>query len=502
MQRVTGYLVAIMVMATMTAVIHVTHADSSLVIVPLLYLLAVQIIAFSYGSRAAWASFIAFLASTWYFVEPKNQFTIRDPHEFVVVCVFLVTAITIGQLTALFHNRAEEARRREIAATALAESSWIVASELDTKTALASVLRHLTKLAAFKQAAILLRRQGTSDFDVLADCQAAGLLPDEARIAQEAISQVLAGEKPVELAGPNNRTLYLPVTQGGECQAILFVETSDAAELNEGDRQVVKSISNHIAVVLHRDLLVKEQASAQALVETDRLKTALLQMVSHDFRSPLGSIKVSVSSLIDDYDGSPLDREARLELLNTIESETDRLNKLVGNLLDLSRLESGTWRPLREQSSIADLIGTTLDAFSPAQNKRIKVKLDSRCSEIPVDPVQIVQVLKNVVENALKYSSDDSIVEVETGIMDGENSFVVRVLDRGQGLPAGEEDRVFMPFYRGRQYRETSTPGVGMGLAVARGLVEAHGATLTAANREGGGAVFEVVFPNVALKAS
>jgi len=507
-EQVKGYSVAAVSVVITTAIIFYTHiADSSLIIVPLLYLLAVQAVAFGFGSRAAvLASFLAFLASDWFFVEPRYQFTIRDPFEFVALCVFLVTAITIGQLTALFHNRAAEAQRREIAATALAESSWTVASELDARSALTSVLKHLEKIENVKQAAILLR-DSSDAFPVVAASGVAGGAADESRISQAAISHVLAQGTPIGLDGRPHwdkalglPALYLPVILDGRCVAILFVELLEASSLNEADRQVVESIGNHVAVVLQRDKLVKEQANAQALVETDKLKTALLQMVSHDFRSPLSSIKVSVGSLIDDEAGDPLDRETRMELLETIESEADRLNKMVGNILDLSRLETGNWSPRRELSVVADIIGATLDAFTEEQNKRIQVHLDRSANEISIDPVQIVQVLKNLLENALKYSSPEKTIELETAVSN--SSFIIRVLDRGSGLPQGEENRIFDPFYRAPKYRETSTPGVGMGLAIARGLVEAHGATLSARNREGGGAVFEVVFPDILGKVS
>lgn len=506
-QQIFGYIAASAAVAVTTAVIYYAHAaESSLVIVPLLYLVAVQAVALSFGSRAAIAaSFIAFLAFDWFFVEPKYQFTIRDPFEFVALCVFLVTSITIGQLTALFHNRAEEAQRREIAATALAESSWSIASELDTKTALTSILSQLSRISAVKQSAIILQENINSQYSIKVACSAAGQSADESRISPAALTHVLVRGTAIGMDGSHLwdkalglPALYLPVVHEGRCVAILFVELLESARLNEADRQVIESIGHHIAVVLQRERLVEEQASAKALVETDKLKTALLQMVSHDFRSPLASIKVSISSLLDDEHGQPLDKETKLELLDTIEIEADRLNKMVGNILDLSRLESGHWSPRREVSQVADLIGATLDAFNAEQNNRIKVRLDKSTSEISVDPVQIVQVLKNLIENALKYSPAD--VELETAVQD--DKFIIRVLDKGPGLPLGDETKIFDPFYRAPAYRETPTPGVGMGLAIVRGLVEAHGATLSARNRDEGGAVFEVTFPNMAARVS
>lgn len=504
MPRLLRYSMAALSIGITTAVIKLIHADSSIVNVPMLYLLAVQAVAFWFGSGpAVAASFMAFLAFDWFYVEPVNQFTVRDPFEFVALCVFLVTAMTIGQLTALFHSRAEDARRREIAAAALAEASWTVASELDTNTALESVLKHLAKVSTFKQAAILLQNE-SGKLEAQISCVGSSA-PDLSHISSDAVEHVCSHGTSIGWDGSPHwskalgvTAIYIPIILEGNCVAILFVELDDRAMLNETDRQVMESIVNHIAVVLQRDHLVKNEAHAQALVETDKLKTALLQMVSHDFRSPLASIKASVSSLYDDG-AEPVDSETKADLLDAIDSEVDRLNKMVGNILDLSRLESGTWSPRREVTEASDLVGITLDGFSAEQNKRIKVSLEKSPAEVLIDPVQIVQVLKNLLENALKYSSPDTVVELE--LLKSNHDFIIRVLDRGVGLPAGEEDRIFDPFYRAPLHRETSKPGVGMGLAISRGLIEAHGAALSAHNREGGGAVFEIVFPSLLREA-
>ena len=240
------------------------------------------------------------------------------------------------------------------------------------------------------------------------------------------------------------------------------------------------------------EALMHAQAKAQALAETDKLKTALLQMVSHDFRSPLASIKASVGSLLDD-EGEPMDAETQLGLLVAIDQETDRLNRMVGNILDLSKLEAEAWRPRREDVSLSEMVGSTMDSFNKQQNDRIEIYIDSRLGDVWVDSVQFVQVLRNLLENALKYSTDDKVVELRATPIG--SALQIEVLDRGPGLPVGEESDIFEPFYRARAHKESSLPGVGMGLAICRGLVEAHGGRLTAYNREGGGAAFRVFLP-------
>jgi two-component system sensor histidine kinase KdpD len=237
---------------------------------------------------------------------------------------------------------------------------------------------------------------------------------------------------------------------------------------------------------------MKEQSRTQALKEADKLKTALLSMVSHDFRSPLTGIKAAVSALLQE---SPqeLDSAEAKQLLQGIEQEADRINRMVGNILNLSRLEADAWKPELESSSLAEIIGSALASFSADDNKRITVRLPRDLAEVTVDPVQIEQVIKNLVENALKYSDKESLVEIAVSTLDQE--VVLSVLDRGIGVSPEDASRIFDRFYRNPRLKETATPGVGIGLAICKALVEAHGGSLTMTQRVGGGSVFEVKLP-------
>jgi two-component system sensor histidine kinase KdpD len=240
-----------------------------------------------------------------------------------------------------------------------------------------------------------------------------------------------------------------------------------------------------------RDRLARAEMQARALEEADRLKTALLSMVSHDFRSPLASIKASVTGLLQA--GAPWDAETQQELLQGIDQETDRLNRMVGNILSLSRLQADAWRPQCELASLAEVVGAALEPFGREEDSRLDVSLPRDRDDVWLDAVQIAQVIHNLVDNALKYSPSGSRVELR-GFVEGDK-LVLEVLDRGAGIPPGDEERIFEPFYRAPGLRESAVPGVGIGLAVCRGLVEAHGGRLTAANREGGGAALRMSLP-------
>jgi two-component system sensor histidine kinase KdpD len=275
-----------------------------------------------------------------------------------------------------------------------------------------------------------------------------------------------------------------------------FVEPRHTVTVNDPAEWLALVVFLVTAMVISQlTTLVRQRAAvdahAQALAEGDRLKTALLSMVSHDFRSPLAAIKASVTGLLQG--DAPWDASTQRELLIGINEETDRLNRMVGNILALSRLEAGAWRPQREVIAISELLGAALDTFSDDENKRIRVEIQTEAHDVSVDSVQIVQVLHNLLENALKYSEAASVVEL--CVTQREEILQIEVLDQGYGIPFGEEERIFERFYRASRWQESSQPGSGIGLAICRGLVEAHGGQLTARNREGGGAIFTVCLP-------
>jgi two-component system sensor histidine kinase KdpD len=487
--------------SVMTLFIQATHAQASIANVPMLYLLVVIATALFLGRLpAVFASIVSFLCFDWFFVEPRQMLTVQQPAEWLALCTFLLTAIVTGQLTALLTARAEEAQRRRVEMAALSAASWAVASELDRDKALGKVLSKLVELVEPQAAALIIRDE--SDKDVVI---ARSGLPDstfEIGIAGDAIQFVFTSGKPTGLDQSSQRqesatiaaplpSTYLPIVIENQVLGVLYLRLKDDQNMSDIETQVVDSLRNHAAVILQRDRLMKAEARAQALAEADRLKTALLSMVSHDFRSPLTSIKASVSTLLEE--GAPVAPDVQRSLLLGVEQETDRLNRMVGNILDLSRLEAGAWRPRKESVPVAEMIGSALDYFNRDDNNRIQVSLDRSISEVSVDSVQMVQVLKNLLENGLKYSPVDSKVELRTVVEAGALTF--EVLDRGRGLPKDDELKIFEPIFRAPGLKESSVPGVGIGLAICKGLIEANGGKLCASNRQGGGTVFRATLP-------
>jgi K+-sensing histidine kinase KdpD len=260
-----------------------------------------------------------------------------------------------------------------------------------------------------------------------------------------------------------------------------------AARSRRRAQEASLALDSLLEVTRDRERLAREAFEAEALRRADVIKTALLRAVSHDLRTPLMAISTSAGALarrdlaIDDAD--------RAELLATILSASDRLDHLVGNLLDLSRLQAGAAQPEPALLELDDLVVGALDELGK-DGKRVEVVFSDESPTVRADAHQIQRVLVNVLENALKYSSADEPVRVHVSATPAEA--VVRVIDHGPGVPVEERERIFEPFHRGNR---SDRPGAGLGLAIARGFAEANGGRLWVESRSGQGATFVLALP-------
>ncbi len=491
------YSAATIAVAVTTALITVVHADQHASNVSMLYLLIVTVAALLLGRGAAiYCSILSFLAFDWFFVEPRHQLTVQSFSEWLALCMFLLTATIIGQLTALLRRRMEEAQKSRNETSALAEASWAVASDIDRDRVLRKLMETITKVSSAEAVSLCLHPD-VKDEPVWIHSNSP---IKESELSKEAITLAMVRGQSIgwddsphwkKAFGDLNKSdlIYLPITLNNETFGVICVRLKPGAHLEVSEKNIINSVLNHAGVVLHRDKLLQIQTQAKALSEVDRLKTALLSMVSHDFRSPLTSIKASVGSMLQA--NSTIDAETQKQLLQGVDQEADRLNKMVGNILDLSRLEADAWAPKKELTTVTELVGSVLDSFGEEENRRIKLDIADRNKEFSLDLVQMTQVLRNLIENALKYSKD----EITVKFYNGGNMMNIDVIDHGPGLPRGEESEIFKPFHRSASLQESSTPGMGVGLAVCKGLIEAHKGTITASNQSGGGAIFHIALP-------
>jgi two-component system sensor histidine kinase KdpD len=301
---------------------------------------------------------------------------------------------------------------------------------------------------------------------------------------------------------PNVRQLALPALESPEDSS----GSEGAAALTEASAptpqaRLFQAFCDQIALAIERGTLRQEAIHAEALRESDKLKNALLGSVTHDLRTPLASIKAAASSLLQPgVDWSDADRR---ELLESIDESADRLNRLVGNLLDLSRLEAGVAAPQKEWYALADALAAVLDRLDlsgQTRGRAITLDLPNDLPLAPMDHEQIEQVLTNLIENALKYSPKEAPIEIQARVVGNPYRLEVRVVDHGVGVPVSERRAIFDKFYRVQSVRLPWDPkhppvGTGLGLAISANIVRAHGGQIWVESTPGSGATFVFTLP-------
>jgi two-component system sensor histidine kinase KdpD len=282
----------------------------------------------------------------------------------------------------------------------------------------------------------------------------------------------------------------LPLAMGDRRLGVLRL-TGYAAERLTGEREMhhLRAVAGLIAQALERDRLAAEALEADVLRRADQVKTALLASVSHDLRTPLASIKASVTSLLDEAIMWPSD--VRQELLQAVDEETDRLTRFVTQLLDLSRLESGAVQPRKDWLSIEEVLVGVGDRLDPG-GTRVRVCAPHALPLVRLDYAMVEQIISNLVDNALRYSPDEAPVDVHADTRDGR--LIIDVTDVGPGVAPSERERVFDRFYRSAA-GSARAPGTGLGLAIARGFSQAQGGDVEYAPNPGGGSIFRTILP-------
>jgi two-component system sensor histidine kinase KdpD len=286
---------------------------------------------------------------------------------------------------------------------------------------------------------------------------------------------------------PGARALYLPLIASRGALGVLGIEPSHARAFAAPEPlHLLEALADQTALALERAKLVDEARQAQVQVETERLRSTLLSSVSHDLRTPLAAITGAASSLV--AGGERLDAATRRELGQSIQDQSERLSRLVHNLLEMTRLEAGQVTLNREWHSLEELVGAALGHFDA---RRVVIRLPGDLPLIPLDGMLVEQLFVNLLDNAFKYTPAGTPIEIVATAGDG--VVTVEVADRGPGFAPGDTERVFEKFYRGREGDGGS--GVGLGLPICRAIVGAHGGWIRAENRPGGGAVIRFTLP-------
>ena len=501
--------------------------------ISLLYLLVILTLASTRGLYAAiLASIVAILSFDYFLVPPYYTLTIAKFDEWLALFVFLVTAIITSQLASALRRRAEQARLREHETRILYELVRATTSEESLQQQLSIIARAVVDVFSswgVRDCEILLPDtmgklvvQGsakkpvdqirlTSDEEstalwVMAQAQTVEL--HDVAIASQSSSEYAPRAVVRSTAQKNVVRRYIrmiPLEMGKKVHGVLCLFMEDnprllGLEKNLGaERERSNSQSaffwtfvDQATSMIDRARLRQEGLQIEVLQKTDTLRAALLSSISHDLRTPLASIKASASSLLQD-DVQWSDEERRSFAL-AIEREADRLNRLVANLLDMSRIEGGALSPEKEWYPIDELIHDVLGHMQPLLLDRVvQTSIPDDLPPVQLDYLEIEQVLTNLIENAVRYTPSDSPIDV--GVQTEGDHMVISVADRGPGIPPADLERVFDKFYRVLGRTSGRPTGSGLGLAVSKGLVEAHGGRIWAENRERGGSVFRFTLP-------
>jgi two-component system sensor histidine kinase KdpD len=473
-RRIAGPLAGLVTPFLLTALLSQTRGTVNLTSDILLFLVAVVGVALLGGvTSALLASVFASVLLNYYFIPPIHRFTIADPNNLLALAVFAAVALTVAAVV----DRAARLARRAARATAEAETlSALAGSVLGGQSAIEALLARLRETFGMESVALMHRH--------LQDGPDHEQAPEREEVAHVGPRQIPASEAQSDPTSPSEVQAVEEVPVGENAVLVLRGRPLPAA-----DRRVLTAFAAHVAAALDRAHLAEVAAEIEPVKAADRMRTALLAAVSHDLRTPLAVAMASVSSLrSSDVEFSPEDQD---ELLASAEDSLGKLNRLVDNLLDMSRLQAGAL-PLDLQSTgLEDVMSAAVDSLTQRPlPPDLQLRGLEQAPAVLADGPLLERVVANLLANALRHSGEVPVL-VTASALGGQVE--MRIVDHGPGLPPGDRERVFLPFQRLGDSDNGS--GVGLGLALSRGLAEAMGGTLTPEDTPGGGLTMVLTLP-------
>jgi two-component system sensor histidine kinase KdpD len=470
------------------SLMHRFLAPTNLVMI---YLLVVVLAALYLGrGPAVLAAVLSVLVFDFFFVPPYFTLAVNDTEYLLTFLALLLVGLIISDLTARVREQIQAAHRREQETSALYALSRDLAVAVDLESVTEAVTAHVGETLGRDVTVLLSEGKGEDVLRPTTLSQAAAVDEHELAVATWTFQHGQpAGRGTDTLAAAKLR--YLPLKTARKTLGVLGVRSPEEGRyLTPEQRQLLETFASLTAVAIERVQLVEAASQVQILEATEKLETALLNSISHDLRTPLVSITGALTTLQEDE--LSLDGQARRILLDTAVEEAGRLNRLVGNLLDMTRLEAGAVHIHREPRDLQDVIGAALQQMGERLGDRpVEIDLPANLPLVPLDDVLMVHVLVNLIDNALKYSEPGSPIDIGVRIAGAEAQ--IDLADRGIGIPAEDLSRVFEKFYRVQQ--PSNVAGTGLGLSISKGLVEAHGGRIWAENRPGGGTIVTVALP-------
>ena len=460
--------------------------------IAMIYLLGVV---FTASRTSKWpslfAAFLSVAAFDYFFVAPYYTFAVNDVRYVITFAVMFIVSLVISRLTLRVRQQAEAARLRERRTATLYNLSRDLVRERGAKRLSEIAMKHIGEVFDSQVVVCI-----PDDQNRLAPSTNGpfAFIPDQQELS---VAQwVYEHRQPAGLGSdtlPGAKALYLPLIASAGVIGVVGILPKSAPDGFEPEQfHYLEAFANQTAIAIERSFLGEAAQRALLKAETESLRNTLLSSISHDLRTPLSAITGAATTLLQR--DVLLDTDSRLDLVTTIQEEAEHLNRIIKNVLDMTRLESGAIQVKKEWQSLEEIVGVVLNRLGDRLNDHpVTVKLPGNLPLIPFDGLLIEQVLVNLFDNAIKYTHKGTPLELSAS--ESFYTVTVELADRGPGIPPGDEERIFEKFVRGRGV----AGGVGLGLAICRTIINAHGGKIWAENREGGGAVFRFTLSSAGL---
>jgi two-component system, OmpR family, sensor histidine kinase KdpD len=455
----------------------------------IIYLLAVVLSAFYLGrGPAIITSIISVVAFDYFFITPRFSMAVSDTEYLLTFAGLLGVGLIISHLTSLVREQTYAAQSREAQTVALYE----LGKDLTVTAKLTDIAKTvITQIGqTFGRDVAIFLPEEKGPLKVYAASPGLVIVDNELAVADWSFQRGQAAGRGTDTL-PDASMRYQPLRTTRGVVGVLGVRPMDAGHhLTHDQRRTLDTFANQVAMAIERARLAEQAHQAEILEITDKLQSALLNSISHDLRTPLVSITGVLSSLMDN--ALNLNDTSRHSLVETAFEEADRLNRLVGNLLDMTRLEAGAVRLHKDLCDVQDVIGSVLEQLNSRLEKHpVTIDAPSELPHISIDFILISRVLVNVIDNAIKYSPLEAPIDIRAQAANG--YMEIAVADRGTGIPKEDLTRIFDKFYRVQ--RPDNVTGTGLGLAISKGIVDAHGGFMAAENRPDGGAIITLALP-------
>ncbi len=487
----SAYLWALLIVITCTCIASLMLPHFAPANIAMAYLLGIVLVAARHGKGPSiFATIISVGAFDFFCTPPYFSFAISDTQYLVTFAVMLVVALVISTLTVTTKQQAQAARLREMRTAALYSMSKELSSTLDMQDLISIGLRHIGNIFDSQTALFL----ANADNKLLIEARGEGKheLTD---VDMGVAAWVHENKQPAGLGTntlPGAGELYLPLLGAQKNIGVLAIRPAQEDRFMSPEQlRLLETFANQIALSCERARLSEENEHVQLQVKAEQLRSALLSSVSHDLRTPLATIAGAASSILEGT--KALDLETCKQMVQEIYDEAMRLNRLVSNLLDMTKLQSGTLQVMKEPQPVEEVIGAALNAIEERiANHPVKTHVPANLPFVFIDAILIHQVLVNLIENAAKYAPIGTEIDILATAND--EWVTIAVADRGPGIKDEHKQKIFEKFYR---EQPNSASGAGLGLAICHGIVEAHGGRIWVENRPGGGAIFKFTVPSI-----